>query len=390
MSRAKAGAFSADKPGLSLFRRFFTFLLLMQLCIIATVSLMIWAGHRHDDPATHQGPKPPPRFSTDSAPPPPGTPDNFEALPYKTPPTPMHGPFPWIPLLVGVIGSFVSAYLLARYIAHPIAAIREAFAAVKSGALEQKLIAELEPYGSEMASLGRDFDKMTLQLSQLIQGNKQLLHDVSHELRSPLARLQLAIDIGQQQPERLQDAMTRIERESKRMDRLIGELLELSRIEVAQQHSDSCFSLNQMLADLVDDASFEAQARQIRVSFKSQDDTEIQGEPMLLRSACENILRNAIRHSEQGNLVHLQVRQNTQQQLTFIDVLDQGPGVAESELERMFNPFVRGKQSTGYGLGLAIAKRAVESLGGHISAQNRAKGGLKVRITLPSHHASTY
>jgi len=210
-----------------------------------------------------------------------------------------------------------------------------------------------------------------------------LLHDVSHEMRSPLARLQAVIGIARQQPERLAASMDRIELECERMDKLVGELLTLSRLEAGvDSRQGETFSARQLLEELLEDAQFEAAAQQREVRLLDGADAQLHGQPELLHRALENVVRNAIRHTAAGSSVEVEAipRDN----ILLIAIQDQGPGVQAEELQTIFEPFYRGTTGgDGHGLGLAIARRVVEMHGGTISASNRATGGLRVEIILP-------
>ena len=158
--------------------------------------------------------------------------------------------------------------------------------------------------GDELTTLGRDFDRMTSRLRSLLDGQKNLLHDVSHELRSPLARLQAAIGLAHQQPEKAAASMERIERESVRMDKLVGELLTLSRLEAgAFDAPKQEFSIGELLDDILQDAQFEAASNGRAVQFSSTADAQLTGQPELLARAIENVVRNAIKHSPAGGKV---------------------------------------------------------------------------------------
>jgi two-component system OmpR family sensor kinase len=239
----------------------------------------------------------------------------------------------------------------------------------------------------DLADLGRDFDRMTSQLRALIEVQRKLLHDISHELRSPLARLQVAVGLARQQPDKIESSMMRIERESIRMDQLVGELLTLSKLDagVADSMKESIVP-GELLADIVDDAQFEATAQAKQVELIGEVKTNIQGNAELLHRAIENVIRNAIKYTPEGSSVIVQTSEEDTSVFKII-VLDTGPGVAETELEHIFQPFFRSNSprnnADGHGLGLAIARRVIESHGGSIRAWNRATGGLCVEMTIP-------
>jgi signal transduction histidine kinase len=291
--------------------------------------------------------------------------------------------WPWLPFVATTLASLVFAFLLAWYFSRPIRALRNAFEAAAAGDLAPKFAhSKAGVAGDELAELGPDFDRMVAQLRSLMEGQRRLLHDVSHELRSPLARLQAAIGLAHQRPDRLQASLERIERESVRMDRLVGELLTLSRLEAATTLPPTeCIDLVEMVDQIADDARFEAGAR---VEVDTPEPVTVRGVPDLLWSAVENIVRNAVKHGAGGRV---DVCLHPDGDLVHIEVLDQGPGIAPEHLGDVFEPFFRSNPARnnvdGHGLGLAIARRVVETHGGRISAANRAEGGLRMTITLP-------
>ena len=290
---------------------------------------------------------------------------------------------PWLPIVAATLASLLFAALLAWYFSRPIRALQRAFDAAAAGDLAPRF-AHAAPrlIGDELAELGHDFDRMSAQLRALMDGQRRLLHDVSHELRSPLARLQAAIGLAHQRPDRLQASLERIERESVRMDRLVGELLTLSRLEAATTlPATEAVDLVEMVDQIADDARFEAGAA---VDVDAPEPVTVCGAPDLLWSAVENIVRNAVKHGAGGPV---NVCLHPDGDLVHIEVLDKGPGIAPEHLGDVFEPFFRSNPTRnnvdGHGLGLAIAKRVVETHGGRISAANRAEGGLRVTITLP-------
>jgi two-component system, OmpR family, sensor kinase len=294
--------------------------------------------------------------------------------------------FPVMPMLLAMLGSLVSAALLAWHFATPIRRLRQAFDAVAAGKLDTRLGATAKR-GDELTDLGRDFDRMAHRLESVIDAQRHLLHDVSHEMRSPLARMQAAIGIARQRPDRVDASLERIERESVRMDGMIGEVLALARLDagVGEGVRDEV-SIDELAALVTDDARFEAQATGKTVTLALDGACIVIGSAELLHSAIENVVRNAVKHTAEGTEVSVTVRRDAVVRRACITVCDHGPGVPEDELELIFRPFQRGSQGErvqGHGLGLAIAERVVRSHGGKISARNLAAGGLCVEITLP-------
>lgn len=301
---------------------------------------------------------------------------------HRLPPAP---PSLFIPIGVGVLASLVFSAFLAWYLAKPIRNLRWAFGAVADGRLETRVTPRMAGRRDEVADLGRDFDRMAGHLQQLVASQRRLLHDVSHELRSPLARLQAAIGLARQDPRKAEATLERIEREAVRLDTLVGELLTLSRLEAgAGSVPVEEVDLVELVASIVDDAGFEAQAQGRRVEFSGVGEEIATVRAELLHRAFENVIRNGVKFTAQGSAVEVRVARRPD--AFVVTVADRGPGVPEADLPAIFEPFYRGENgqgAAGFGLGLAIAKRALEAHGGHISARNRPGGGLEVSLDLP-------
>ncbi|SFN61187.1 two-component system, OmpR family, sensor kinase [Formivibrio citricus] len=314
----------------------------------------------------------------------------------KPPPPGMPGPhprpqdesfLPLIPATATLVASLIFAVLLAWYFAKPIRNLRTAFDALAKGNLGARVASAMGHRRDELNDLGKDFDQMASRLQSLVDGQRRLLHDVSHEMRSPLARLQVAIGLARLQPGKFEETMQRLERESERMDKLVGELLTLSRLEAGVGCArPEEVSMKQLVEDVVEDAHFEAEVLGKQVQAGQLADATITGQAELLHRALENVVRNAIRYTPQGGCVTVETRIDKAAGKLFLTVLDQGCGVAESELEAIFEPFNRGGKSAGadgHGLGLAIARRVLEAHGGSIRAFNRNEGGFGVEMALP-------
>jgi signal transduction histidine kinase len=331
----------------------------------------------HEGAPPFDGERPP--FAGRSRSPPPGHDEQFPHMP----------PFlPFLPMVSAVLGSLIFAAMLAWYLSKPIRNLRSAFEAVAGGDLAVQPGSLMGRRHDELADLGRDFDVMVERLRALMSGQKRLLHDVSHELRSPLARLQVAIGLARQQPDRIDASLERIERESMRMDKLVGELLTLSKLEAgALKPAEEYINIEDLLADLREDAHFEAEAQEVNFEFVGNGAVAIKGDAELLHSAIENVLRNAIKQTVAGSTVILEVNPDPVHRLLHISILDRGPGVPDNELQAIFQAFFRSgnamARTDGHGLGLAIAQRVVTAHGGSIIARNRQGGGLCVEILLP-------
>lgn len=299
-------------------------------------------------------------------------------------------PSPLVPLIAGMLASLVFGSLLAWYVARPIFHLRAAFAALSHGRLETRVASLIGRRRDEVADLGRDFDRMAQQLQDLISAQRTLLHEVSHELRSPLARLQAAIGLARQNPDKLESSLERIEQEAERVDDLIGQLLTLSRLEAGicdgSRERVECVDLVDIVASVAADAHFEAQGTGRSVVFQGQGEIVADVDAELLHRAVENVIRNAIKYTPPGTAVDVSAKANASGDTFVVRVADRGPGVAETELETIFQPFYRSAArppGSGFGLGLAIARRAVESHGGDVRACNRESGGLVIVISLP-------
>ncbi|HLM59148.1 MAG TPA: ATP-binding protein [Pyrinomonadaceae bacterium] len=225
-----------------------------------------------------------------------------------------------------------------------------------------------------------------------MSAQRRLLRDISHELRSPLARLSVALDLARKRagPEAA-SALSRIELESKRLNEMIGQLLTLSRWEAgAGPVRDAPLDLAALVREVAEDADFEARAQDRGVRLGECDACETSGAAMLLRSAFENVVRNAVRHAPSGTAVRVSLvcRREGGAGRAVISVRDEGPGVPEEALSDIFRPFyrvddARDRETGGTGLGLAITERAVRLHGGTVTAANIPGGGFLVEISLP-------
>ena len=301
-------------------------------------------------------------------------------------PPPSRDLIPFLPLVAATLVSLIFALLLAWYFAQPIRHLKKAFDDAAEGNLERRLSPAMGRRRDELADLGRDFDRMTQKLRALMISQRRLLHDVSHELRSPLARLQASIGLALQQPEKMQESLQRIAREGGRIDRLVSELLTLSKLETGVMHTRiEPIDMQDLLAGIIDDAQFEASAKECNVVWRGLHNGQVNGDPELVQRALENVLRNAVKYSPAGNEITLTTQIDDSARRLTVSILDQGPGVPEAELKLIFEPFYRGSNTntSGHGLGLAIAIRIIEAHGGGIGACNRAQGGLQVDIVLP-------
>lgn len=372
-----------------LFWKFFFIFWLAQIVTATGVGITVWLEHRANWPgnASFSGPPPPPDSSAANGPPtgppawpPSGLPPPRSGPPFAGPP-PLRLAPPLLPILAGSLVSLVFAALLAGYLARPIRTLRSAFSSVADGKLETRIGTAMGRRNDELADLADDFDHMAGRLEKLIETQHRLLHDVSHELRSPLARLQAAADLMLQQPARGVEFVERIQRDTARMDSLVGELLTLARLDAGMAgRLDEDVDLYEIVVDIADAAAFEAASKRCRISFDLADSIVVHGNHELLYRAIENVVRNAVRHSPDEGVVEVFVE--TRDGRLRLAVADRGPGVAENDLAAIFEPFVHGA-STGHGLGLAITRRVALAHGGRVYAENRDGGGLVVSLELP-------
>ncbi|MGY3926114.1 HAMP domain-containing sensor histidine kinase [Aeromonas simiae] len=301
--------------------------------------------------------------------------------------TPPSRPLQWLkippPMLwIGGLGGLLFSIFFAWHLTRPVRLLRQGCGQVAQGDLAVRLLPQLRHRHDELSALAHDFDLMVERLQQLVHGREQLLHDVSHELRSPLARVRLALGLAEQSADKVPASLQRIEQETERMDRLIGELLELARAEQGHAPELGYFDLQGLVEAVVADARFEGERAQVAVRLEGECRRTLSGNAELVRRALENVVRNALRFSRAGQSVTLSLAEAEGQAL--ICVCDEGPGIEEEKLASMFDPFVRiGAVGKGYGLGLAIARRALICQGGQIKAENRAQGGLMVTLSLP-------
>jgi two-component system sensor histidine kinase CpxA len=306
----------------------------------------------------------------------------------------LHFAYPQLPVGIVVFGA--TTFILVLLVVRPIGRLRSAARKLANGELATR-VAEPDGEerlfgGDEIQGLVHDFNHMAEQLERLVGAQKMLVRDVSHELRSPLARLSVALELAREEaPESMAEHLQRIEREAGRLNLLIGQLLRLSSMEStnASTHTE-LFHLQSLIDDLLPDAEFEAQQRSCTVRVSGHCECMVRGNPELIYRAIENVLRNAIRYSGRESAVELTMHceECPGGRAVTLDISDRGPGVPESELEHIFRPFyrlddARERDTGGFGVGLAIADRAVRLHHGALQAHNRPEGGLVVTLRLP-------
>jgi two-component system sensor histidine kinase CpxA len=289
---------------------------------------------------------------------------------------------PYTLIVLAILVSGTGSALLARFLTQPIARLREGVRSFAAGNLETNMPANLRARADELGALARDFDAMAKNLRTLISSREELLRDVSHELRSPLARLRVAASLARRGLEQ-DHQFDRIDCEIKRLDATLGQLLRFSRVASAPTAAFEELPLGMLVEECVGDAEVEAAMEQKSIGASFTEDLRVFGNREMLRSAIENVLRNAVRFAPQGSSIDVAVRRDASS--AVVSVVDRGPGVAENDLRRIFEPFFRGvADSDGAGLGLSIAQRIMSIHGGTIIARNHAFGGLEVELSVPT------
>lgn len=324
----------------------------------------------------------------------------------ELPPPPMRLLFhPILHLIALALTGALFCYWLARYLTSPVAKLRAATREFANGNLNARVAPTMGGRRDELASLAADFDEMAEKIQSLLTSQRRLLGDISHELRSPLARLNVALELARQRAGvDAASALERIQREAETLNEMIGQLLALTRLESgAEEIQTTSFNLAQLVREVVKDADFEARARSRSVRLTAPDSLVIEGMPNLLRPAIENVVRNAIHHTAKETEVEISLMVDSQSRATdgkpngdnvVIVVRDHGPGVPQEALAKIFRPFyrvdeARDREAGGVGLGLAIAERAVRLHGGTVVASNCEAGGLRVSLNLPLRTANS-
>jgi two-component system sensor histidine kinase CpxA len=248
----------------------------------------------------------------------------------------------------------------------------------------------MERRRDELGDLVRDFNAMADRIEQLIATQRQLLYDVSHEVRSPLARLNVALDLARER-KREDSTFEHMQQDLDRLDQTMERLLTIARLDTsAAPEATSLLNVTDLVAHIVADGQFELEGQDRSIEFNASDNCTVHGNPQLLHSAIENVIRNAIRYTSPRSAVQVKIRQGHKEgaDRALLTVRDHGPGVPEVELANIFRPFyriadARDRDSGGAGLGLAIAERVIRLHGGQISATNADGGGLCIKIVLP-------
>ena len=289
----------------------------------------------------------------------------------------------------------VVAALIARAFGRPISELQFAVRALADGRIKTRAPVAVSARRDELGALARDFDSMAMQIESLLASRQQLMRDMSHELRSPLARLQAALALAERKHPLPPAEHARIVTELERMNEAIGDVLRFTRLEAEPIRAKHLLRLDELLETLVAEETDEAITRDVRLQLKCYGNLAVVGDPQLLRSGFENILRNAIRYAPTASTINVSATAGSGSPLAIHDdaariliaIEDQGPGVPVDMIERIFEPYTRLStavdDSTGTGLGLAIARRVFEAHGGSVRAEPANPQGLRVRIELP-------
>lgn len=272
-------------------------------------------------------------------------------------------------------------FALARYISHPVEVLRSATRQLAAGNLSARAAPKLAPRRDELVELAEDFDVMAARIEALLHAQRQMLGDISHELRSPLTRLGVALELAENGD---QEALHRMRGDLTKLDQLIEQILTINRLDSGGLEFQAT-NLETVLSEIARDANYEGRSRNVAVDLKC-DPVTLDANPALLRSCVENVVRNALRYAPENSRVDVEAQKLTDE--VRIAIRDRGPGVPADALPRLFEPFYRVAESRsansgGRGLGLAISQRAAAAHGGAMVARNREGGGLEVEVRLP-------
>jgi len=294
-------------------------------------------------------------------------------------------------LFFAILVSGAVSYALASAISRPVRQLRSATVTLADGDLDVRVANSIGNRRDELGMLGRDFDTMATKLQRAAQQQTELSRNISHELRSPLARMRVAVELARGKAGELSE-FARLDDEAERLDGLIGQILSYTKLDTLPNQGKVEFDVAEAVAEVAENVNFECKsdsAKGVSVATNASSAVIVPGHYDVLVSAVENIVRNAVRHSPPGSQVTIDVNANSEN--VAIEICDSGPGVRSDDIPRLFDPFFRTRESAeadsngGTGLGLAIARRAVELHHGEIVARNRDEGGLCVVITLPRH-----
>jgi two-component system sensor histidine kinase CpxA len=291
-------------------------------------------------------------------------------------------------LAIAILSAGALCWVLARHIAEPIRSLQITAGRLAGGDLSVRAGTEVTQRHDELADLAHDFNRMAERIQALLEKQQELFADISHELRSPLARLGVSLELVRRGE---MDGVERMQTDIDRLDDMIGQILTLTRLQgQTAQRDATTVNLRSLIESVAEDARFEGKEAEKSVDFISADSCSVKGDPGLLRSAIENVVRNAIRYTKPGSRVTILLRTSgDEQRYAEIVIADNGEGVPAEALPRLFEPFYRvsasrDRDSGGAGLGLSIAHRIVTFYSGSITARNITNSGLEVIIRLPA------
>lgn len=280
------------------------------------------------------------------------------------------------------------AYIIANNISKPIRILENGINRLAAGELDVRVSQQLDERKDELANLGIQFDKMASQLQQLVAKERHLLHHVSHEMRSPLARIQALVGLMQARPEKQAEYISRLESELTRMDTLVGELLTLSRLETANIPMEKePLAIVPLMTQLVEDSQAVAAKHQHSITLETgnlKPDARLEANESYLYRAFDNVIRNAMNYSPSGSTIRVLLHEDRKN--LHIEVIDNGPGVKPEQLPHIFTAFYRADSSantTGTGLGLAITKHIAEQHNAKLFAENMYPNGLNMHFVFP-------
>jgi len=292
-------------------------------------------------------------------------------------------------LIYSLVSSSIFAGVLAWSISHPIKLLLDHLKSAAEGDLLVRVSPKITASHDEFSELGEAFDLMALRLNNMIKSQSKMLHHVSHELRSPLARIQMSVGLVMQNPKKMQSSLQRVELEAVRMERMISELLEIFRFESGMQKLQKTeVDLKELLTGIVGDVLFEKHEAKLHLDMP-EDAVVVDGQLELLQRAIDNVIRNAVKYGPENGVVTIELQHSARTSEVILEVEDQGQGVEPQELEQIFRPFVRGRRASqvdGHGIGLAMTKHIVEAHGGFVKATNLSPHGFMIRIHLPEKH----
>ena len=312
---------------------------------------------------------------------------------FSRPPPTLFGVLDWpstqiAVLLIAVGAAALTALILARYLSSPIVELQNASRALAAGNLDTRVGQPSDRRKDEVGALARDFDKMAEQIQALITAKETLLRDVSHELRSPMARIRVALALAERNAaDDTLGHLNRIEQETERLDQLVGQIILLTRLSTQTERQFETLRIDELLKEIVENARFEHP--DVELNYDAQCPGAVSGNPAELRSAIENVVRNALAFATPPGRVDITLRESGES--IEVCVADNGPGVEPENLERIFEPFFRtdasrDHQRRGEGIGLAITARVLHRHEGSATARNRSSGGLEIVLRLPRAH----